>query len=344
MWHRRYFSGGSGTGVSNGMFFVADTTKKYIANTNISYYDLIEDANYISQSGTPLTVGKIFADLQIVVIHNPELLSALSYKSNRHFTLPKLQGKMISASSVNNGVLASGETMFVTYTLESDNNVQNILPQQQFLKIVNSTAISKDVEFQLENVGLLPYMRQKESIGYDGYGFSFHRFKLLVQIVANGEQPSAENWKIIDYTNNYLVDLIGNTINPLKLENQNSSLSGFHVNLTKLSTASSYNLNVLGVPDESCPDKMGFGCETLLFANIDVEIGACVYKSVLELMLDSDEFIKSTNPTWDNSKTLQLSEIGIYDENYNLVWYNSFYKQIELPQNSKSLIEIQIDF
>lgn len=344
MWHRRYFSGGSGTGNLSGMNFVADTTKKYISNTNIAYYDLIEDASYIAVSGSPITVGRVFGDLQIVVIHNPDLLASLSYKSNRNFTLPKLQGKMISSGTATSGVLEQGKTMFITYALESDNIIQQILPQQQLLKFVNSTSTTKDIEFQFENVGFLPYMRQREAVGYDGYGFSFHRFKLLVQIVNNGEQPTSENWKIIDYTNNYLTDLVGNTINPLKLENQNSALSGFYVNTVKYALGTTYNLSVLGIPDETCPDKMGFGCETLLLGNIDVEIGACVYKSIIELILDSDIFIKSTNPTWDNTKTLKLSEIGIYDEDYNLVWYNSFFEQIEIPEDSKSLIEIQIDF
>jgi hypothetical protein len=233
--------------------------------------------------------------------------------------------------------------MFVTYTFEADNGIQHILPQQQFLKFINNTLNSKDVEFYLEKINYLPYMRQKEAVGYDGLGFSFHRFKVLYQIVNNGEMPVSENWLAIDYTNNFLVDFIGNTINPIKLETQNPTSTGFTINLIRAASATTYNLSVLGVPDETCPDVMGFGCENILFGNIDVEIGACVYKSIIELVLDSDTIVKSTNPTWSN-QNLKLTEIGIYDDQYNLVWINNFYKPIEITENTKSLIEIQIDF
>jgi hypothetical protein len=342
MWHRRYFAGGSGTGDVIGMTFVADTTKKYVSNTNIAYYDLVEDSSLIDENDTPLVVGRIYADLQIIVIHHPDLLAAMSYKSNRNFTLPKLAGKMIPPST-STGILEKGKTMFVTYTFEADNGIQHILPQQQFLKFINNTLNSKDVEFYLEKINYLPYMRQKEAVGYDGLGFSFHRFKVLYQIVNNGEMPVSENWLAIDYTNNFLVDFIGNTINPIKLETQNPTSTGFTINLIRAASATTYNLSVLGVPDETCPDVMGFGCENILFGNIDVEIGACVYKSIIELVLDSDTIVKSTNPTWSN-QNLKLTEIGIYDDQYNLVWINNFYKPIEITENTKSLIEIQIDF
>lgn len=341
MWHRRDF-GGSGLGDEIGMEFVNDTTKKTISNTNIEYYDLIENYNYIGSGETAISVGRIYPQLQVVVIHNEEILAALSYKSNRNFTLPKLSGKMISSNST--GILPKNKTMYVSYTFESTNNIQHILPHQQYLKFVNNTNSDKDIEFYMEKTGFLPYMRQKEAIGYDGFGFSFHRFKILIQIVDNNTRPISDAWKSIDYTNNYITNLVGNTINPLYLENQSPQLTGFFINAANYATATDYNLSVIQIPDETCPDKLGFGCENVFFGNIEVEIGACVYKSIFELNLDSDLFVKSTNPTWDTNQNLQLSEIGIYDTEYNLVWHNAFYRQIEIADNTNSLIEIQIDF
>lgn len=340
MWHRRYFVSGSGD--TMGMIFVTDTTQKFITNTNIEYYNLIEDATLINPNDTPLVVGRIFPALEVVVIHHPDLLAALSYKSNRNFTLPKLKGKMISPSTPTTGVLAKGKTMYITYTMESHHKMQHILPMQQYLKFVNTTSASKDIEFYLET-GYLPYMRQEESMGYDGLGFSFHRFKVLYQIVDNGVMPKSDAWKGISYTNNFLVDFIGNTINPTKLQTQNSASTGFIINNAKIASALDYDLIVLNIPNEVCPNVMGFGCEVVLFGNIDVEIGTCVYKSVIEIQLDSDLVVKSTNPTWNNTN-LNLSEIGIYDDKYNLVWYNSFFEQISIAENSKTLIELQMDF
>lgn len=340
MWHRRFALSGSTTGVNFGMNFKVNPTKKFLTNTNIEYYDIIEDSTLIDPQLLPITVGRVYSQLKIATIHHPELLASMSIKANRNFSLPALSGKMVNNS---NGILPKNKTLYLTYTMESNTAVQHILPQQQYLKFINNTNSAKDIEFSLERSGFLPYMRQKEAVGYDGLGFYFHRIKVLYQIVDNGQKPSSNNWLQIDYTTNYLVDLIGNTLNPLKIEDQNSQLTGFFINQAKVSSATAYNASVLGIPDENCPDKMGFGCETVFLGNLKIEAGACVYKSILELELDSDVFIKSTNPSWGN-EPVKLSEIGIYDKDYNLVWYNSLFEQIEIAENSKTLFEIQMDF
>lgn len=344
MWHRRFFTGGTASGDELGMTFIVNPEKKYVPNTNIVYYDLVEDSSLISTGTTVMTVGRVYADLHIATIHHPDLLAAMSIKSNRNFTLPKLAGKMISPSNPNNAVLQKGKTLFLTYTFESDTDIKYILPQQEFIKFVNNTSYAKDIEFYLEDVNLLPYMRQKEAVGYDGLGFSFQRLKVLYQIVDNGSRPVSDGWKSIDYTNNFLTDLVGNTINPFKLETQNSAQTGFIINPFKISLAQDFNISILNVPDENCPDVLGFGCETFLFGNIDVEIGACLYKSIIEIVLDSDIFVNTTNPTWNKNQNLKLCEIGIYDDKYNLVWFNSFYEQVDIKENTKSLIELQMDF
>lgn len=344
MWHRRFFVGGTATGNELGMTFVVDTERKYVPNTNIAYYDMIEDPTLISSSTTAMVVGRVYADLHIATVHHPELLAAMMLKSNRNFSLPKLAGKMISPSNPSNAILPKGKTLFLTYTFEADNGILHILPQQQYIKFVNNTSYGKDVEFSLEDVNLLPYMRQKESASYDGFGFSFHRFKIVYQIVDNGQRPVSNAWKTIDYTNNFITDLVGNTINPLKLEVQNSAQTGFIINDFKLSLSQDFNISILNVPDEFCPDVMGFGCEQFLFGNIDVEIGACLYKTIFELTLDSDVFVNSTNPTWNKNQNLKLCEIGIYDDKYNLVLFSSLFEQIDIAENTESLIEIQMDF
>jgi len=47
---------------------------------NITYYDLCDNSGFV--------VGKVFPDLKIFIIEDQELLYALSYKSNRSWTLP----------------------------------------------------------------------------------------------------------------------------------------------------------------------------------------------------------------------------------------------------------------
>ena len=98
MWHRRN-DVGTGSGTTLGMRFVSDVVKKTITNpkggaTDIEYYDLIEFSGMSVTPETPLAVGRVFPNLKIVVIDNEELLAAMSYKSNRNYTLPDLSANL----------------------------------------------------------------------------------------------------------------------------------------------------------------------------------------------------------------------------------------------------------
>jgi len=77
MWHKS-------TGKTLGVKLVASGTLKYLTGAqkslNLKYYDLADTYGNI--------VGKVFNDLKIFVIEDQELLFAMSYKSNRSWTLP----------------------------------------------------------------------------------------------------------------------------------------------------------------------------------------------------------------------------------------------------------------
>lgn len=73
MWHK---SGSKTLGVTLG----ALGSQKLLEGLDIYYYDLTDPEGFI--------VGKIFPDLKIFVIEDQELLFAMSYKSNRSWTIP----------------------------------------------------------------------------------------------------------------------------------------------------------------------------------------------------------------------------------------------------------------
>jgi len=78
IWHKS-------TVQKKGLVLIASNESKLLTgdtkSLNIQYYDLIdEDSGYI--------VGKVFNGLKIFVIEDQELLFAMSYKSNRSWTLP----------------------------------------------------------------------------------------------------------------------------------------------------------------------------------------------------------------------------------------------------------------
>lgn len=79
MWHKS-------SGTTLGATFVASGSSKILTgetkSLNTTYYDLHDFTN------SSIIVGKVFNDLKIIVIEDQELLFAMSYKSNRSWTLP----------------------------------------------------------------------------------------------------------------------------------------------------------------------------------------------------------------------------------------------------------------
>lgn len=345
MWHRRYF-GGSGLGDKLGMCFISTGLTQDVVNSEIEYFDLVEDPAYINPDKTPLIVGRVFPNLKIVTIHNEELLAAMSYKSNRNWTLPKLKGKMIfPVNGAGTGVLQKGKTMYMTYVFESNNGVKYQLPQQKYIKFVNDTSIDRDVNFTLEDVNYLPYMRQYEQMSYDGFGFYAHTFKVLIQIVDNSsDRPSSDKWTAIDFTTNNITNITNYSINPINLENQNPEVNNFVLTKSKVATGNLYSLTNFNMAAEECPDLLQFGDERFFFGNMDTFIGACIYKSIFNITIAASDFSKSDNPTWDETKTLHFTEIGIFDEDQELILVAKLSKPIRLIENSITEVEVSLDF
>lgn len=345
MWHRRWF-GGSGLGTEIGMSFTSSGETKEVKNSDIKYYDLVEDSTMINPSGTPIVVGRVYPELKIVTIHDEELLAAMSYKSSRNFTLPRLDGRMIlPVNGLNTGVLPKGKTLYMTYVLEANNGLQYFLPQQKFTKFINNSKIDRDIEFSIEDTGLLPYMRQLEAGGYDGYGFYAHRFKVLVQIVDNpDDRPNPENWTAINYTSNVITSAVNYTISPTLFENQNIQQTNFILTKTKFNTGSIYNLNTLEIPELNCPEDLQFGDERFFFGNLETSIGACIYRTVFKLIIDPNIYIKSSNPTWTDGDDLYFTEVGIYDDDQELVAITKMSRPIKMERDTKFALEISLDF
>lgn len=339
MWHRR-------TDVSKiGMNFKSTGVLKTVESSNIQYYDLIEDESLIVYD-EPMVVGRVYPDLKIVVIHDEELLATMSYKSSRNFTLPRLNGSMITpVNGIGTGILPKGKTMYVTYVLESDNGLTYSLPQQKYTKYVNDSKIDRDVSFKFEDTGLLKYMKKVEQNSYSGLGFYAHHIKLLYQIVDNREdRPESDNWSAFNLTNLQITTNVGETINPVLLENQNSENIGFILTPNEIPFSYNYNLNVLNIPEiNCCGEKLTFGDEELFFGLMNTEIGACFYRYEANLNINVNELVKSSNPTFNN-QNLIISEIGLLDEEKELVAITKLSHPVEATPNTLFGIEISLDF
>ena len=88
MWHKS-------TGIKMGLTLIPysiDGSPMYLTGSSIVNYGLGTPYYYLIDindvSPTPHSVGKVFPELKIFVIEDQELLFAMSYKSNRSWTLP----------------------------------------------------------------------------------------------------------------------------------------------------------------------------------------------------------------------------------------------------------------
>jgi hypothetical protein len=348
MYHRRYFSGGNGTGDEMGMYFISTGDVKTIENTNIEYYDLIENPNFIDPNKEPKVVGKVFNKLKFVVIDDDEIVMAMSYKSNRNWTLPPLKANLSSPTST--GVLEQNKTMYLTYIFENTMSSGHTTPLhcQYYTKITNKTSTSRDVLFTFEDLELFPYMRKIEYPTYDGLGFYADKFKILYQIVDDeNDRPDPSSWKVADFTSTGITVNANETIDPNLIEVQDPTVNGFIIDSTVDLSATTYNLfNLFDLPLLTEPERLQFGDERIFYGNINTHIGATIFKSIFDIRINSDKFIATTNKTWssDLDTNIRVSEIGIYDDEQNLVLLGKTSKPIELEPGSTIMVELSIDF
>lgn len=338
MYHRRYFANGIGNVM--GIEFVSEGVLK-TENGN-EYYNLIEPSDMVE--GEVLIVGRVYHKLKLVVITDEEVLVSLMYKSNRNYTLPSLTANLINPVT-NDFALEVGKTMYLTYTLESTIGVKNILPCQKYVKLTNTTNKNKDVTFNIDGLGLLPYMRKIEA-SWDGLGFYADEFKLLYQIVNDpNERPNPDNWKQIDYTSTDITGVINETIAPELLEKQNPNEIGFIIDDTKINTATDYGItDKLNLPTINDNDNLSFGSERFFYGNLDTYIGATVYKTIFTINVNSDSITQTSNPTKIENTNNRISEIGIYNNNNELVVIGKLSRPLELQSGKTITFELSIDF
>jgi len=348
MYHRRDFSTSSGTTI--GMSFISSGQNKFITDSDISYFDLIEDPSLIDSNLVPKVVGKVFPQQKMVVIDDDEIVAAISYKSNRNWTLPPLSANLVASQS--GGVLAPNEVMWLTYALdvEDNNGIRNSLPCQYYTKMVNNTSTNKDVQFKISNIDLLPYMRKIEDINYDGFGFYADRFKIIYQILPLGERPLSDNWLVHDFTSNSITNSPNETIDPTLLENQNPTVNGFTIDIPTIAGDTTYSIMAsLNMPSNSTPNLLQFGDERFFYGNLNTDIGATIFKTIFRLNVSADLFKFTDNPTRDEDvnnilPTIKVSECGIYDSAGDLVMISKLSRPIKLTPGNTILLELSMDF
>jgi len=365
MWHN--IGSDNGQGVEYGL-----TTYDYYGD---SYFDVSANTTFrFLRDGigsTSKVVGRVYHKLKMAVITDQELLTALSYKSNRSYTLPEPQVTLVAnpkfplTTSQATGLCKSGYTYFVTYLPE---NHQSYISGASFgystaLHSENVVVINgeTDTNGNAQYLSLsfpsrsFPYLRSSSntipSSSYSGTGWNANSVQLLVneQLTSaayNKGNVPATDWKrvsdkSIGGNGVYSGETTGGgdlTIDPLKLAGYN-----FIVSQEDFDSGSTYNLtsNFTGASE-----TLYFGNEAIFYGNIDVSILATTYKTSIVATAKNDQLNSTTNYTFDSELDSQtyITEIGILDQDSNLVAVGKPTYPIRKSLGRFLAFQLEIDF
>lgn len=333
MWHN--VSSNNGKGEKWGASFYdqyGDTIYDSVAKTT---YRELRDG--LSQSNK--VIGRVYHKLKIMVITDQELLNAVSYKSNRSWTLPDFNvslsptPKYPLTNSNATGLCRKGYSYFVTYLAEADEygasssfGYGNSVPCGYIKKIdgindINGNPQFLQITFQANG---FPYMRNETDLGATGHGWSSNYIQVLVS-----EQPTLDDYEVGSVPANswkrmsdksaggngvYRASDDGdNTIDPAKL-NSNT----FVVSQEDYVSGSTYSIFSACTQYQ---DTLNFGDENFFFGVVDLQIFATTYKSVITVTASNELFNTSVNDTFDANlnEDTYISEVAILNENNEVV-------------------------
>ena len=364
MWH--------GIGGDNG------TTK----NFGLTLYDVDGDTVYDSIAGTTYRflkdgtsdtnniVGRVYHKLKLFAITDAELLTAMTYKSNRLFTLPQLELSLSSSpkfpltTTQASGFCQSDKTYFVTYAIESNSaytqDISYGYPSAihcAYISKINGANDSKgNPQFLVAKfpTSSFPYLRSSDNMdaatSYSGTGWNTNKVQLLVNEVDTDEgfqegTVDSYSWiKVSDVIGNgiYTGDTTDNSIDPLKL-------NGFQfiVSRQDFESGTTYELNTAFTNSNNVSvSGLTFGSESFFFGNISADIMATTYKSLITVFAKNDEFNSSVNLSYDSvyDTNTYITEVAILDDGDNIVAIGKPTYPIKKSNGRYLAFQLEMDF
>jgi hypothetical protein len=128
--------------------YLKSTKNEDMNNPGIRYYHLWD--THPNDDGYPSRIGKVFPDSKVVIIDDEEILAAMSYKSNRNWTLAAPQVSLTTPNVCDTqtspiGLLTgSNQTLYVTYRLSNDVCFTNSLHCNYYQQISYNDCITGD--------------------------------------------------------------------------------------------------------------------------------------------------------------------------------------------------------
>jgi len=331
-------------------YYIKSKVNVDMNDPGIRYYhlwDLNPDDN-----GNLNRIGKVFPDQEIIIIDDEEVVAALSYKSNRNWTLPAPKLSLLTPNTCfsNNqtatGILTgSTQRMYVTYRLDSvtgsngDSGFTNSLHCNYYSSIIGPdsgcTESSQNVAVRFGSEFLFLNPSGATSLT----GFSANSFKILCQLVTGDTRPSATAWREIDLTS----ELTGTTSPDGSLTMSGLTGTTFQIDTSNYSSAPIYYLSdYIDLTPNGSPNILNFGDEYYFYGNIETDITATIYEMRYLITLGRNQFTNTSNPTWTSGTTSYVTEIGLYDSNKDLIVISKL-QSPELRQGIQQYV-VKLDF
>jgi hypothetical protein len=317
-------------------FYIKSTENIDMNDPGIRYYHLW-DTNADS-NGNLNRIGKVFPDQEIIVVDDEEVIAALSYKSNRNFTLPAPKLSLLTPNICDTGNNSTGlmtnptQRFWVTYLFESQEGVTSSL-HCNYYSVVQPT---NTVTANTQNVAV----RFNGEFGYLGTseftGYTANSMKIICQMVTGDTRPSPTLWRQIDVTS--AMTLYNGFITQ-------DSLTGttFQITADQYYNAVSYELqNYLDIPQNGQNNLLNFGDEYYFYGNFETDISATIYEMKYLINLGRNQFTNTSNPTWSQGTKSYVTEIGLYDSNKDLIVISKL-QSPELRQGIQQFV-VKLDF
>ena len=285
----------------------------------LRYYTLW-DTN-LNNDRNPNRVGKVFPDIKTIVFDDEEIIAAMSYKSNRNWTLPSpslslLTPNLCDTDTDDYGVIGNDqEYMYISYRFNSTGTTDS-LHCNYYSKVQGP---SEDCNLLRQNVSIrfgneFPFMSD-DCCCFQGYNAT--GFEILAQLVTGSTtQPSPGSWKVIDFTDKLSGGTINGCIPPSAI-----TATTFVISYNQYQTAPNYNLNnYIDLPNPTGEEfKLNFGDEYYFYGNIETDIEATIYEMRFLCNLASTQFNNSSNPTWTPGSKNYITEVGLFDVDKDLI-------------------------
>jgi len=320
-------------------YYIKSTKNIDMNDPGIRYYHLW-DTNP-NTNGNLNRIGKVFPDQQIVIIDDEEVVAALSYKSNRNWTLPAPKASQITPNvcqtgTTNDGILTNdNQTMWITYRFDATEGNISSLHCNYYTTVIGPSTGCTDTS-QNVSVKFNPEFPFLDTDPTSFEGFTATSFKLIFQLVEGGSRPTPTGWKEYDFTSKITLESGYITQNGL-------TGATFIIDPDVYTNAVPYELNnYIDLPQNGYPDIMNFGDEYYFYGNIETDISATIYEMRYLVNLPRNQFTNTSNPTWTPGTTSYVTEIGLYNSNNDLMVISKL-QSPELRQGIQQYV-VKLDF